>query len=560
MWFKQIRVVSLLLVLVVGVVPALFAAQPPAAAIASAHPLATQAGLRILKQGGNAFDAAITVTAMLAVVEPAGSGIGGGGFWLLHETDKNNNTMIDGRERAPLAAHRNMYLDKQGQPVADASLNGPLAAGIPGEPAALVYLAEHYGRLPLSKTLEPAIRAARLGFPVGEHYRRMVGMRKEVLLAHGAGDVFLDRDAVPKRGWVLRQPQLARTLEMLASKGRAGFYEGELAAKLVNGVQKAGGIWSLNDLKSYKVKERKPVSASYNGFRISSAALPSSGGIVLAQMLNMLSGFELSSLDPVKRQHLVIESMRLAYRDRARYLGDKDYIKVSEGWLTSKDYADLLRKRIDTISATPSVFMSGKRHRPKGNDTSHFSVIDKEGNRVAATLSVNYPFGSGFMASGTGVVLNNEMDDFSIKPGVPNVYGLVGNEANAIAPGKRPLSSMSPTFIENDDGVLIIGTPGGSRIITMVLLAALEMMEGRGSVKDWVSLPRYHHQYLPDVVTIEPGAMSAVERSKLEAMGHTIKERESTYGNMHAVYWDKKKDKVEAASDPRGEGMAVVVD
>lgn len=557
---KRISIASLLL-LVVGIAPALQAAQPPAAAIASAHPLATQAGMRILMQGGNAFDAAVTVTAMLAVVEPAGSGIGGGGFWLLHQADKDRNIMIDGRERAPQAAHRNMYLDKHGEPVAGASLNGPLAAGIPGEPAALVHLAEHYGRLPLSKTLEPAIRAARLGFPVGEHYRRMVGMRKDILLAHGAAEVFLHKGKIPKRGWVLRQPQLAKTLELIANKGRAGFYKGKLAGMLVEGVHKAGGIWSLNDLDSYKIKEREPVVIQYRGHRISSAALPSSGGIVLAQILNLLGGFDVSSLDPVKRQHLIIESIRLAYRDRARYLGDRDYVKVNESWLVSSAYAELLRKRIDPKSATPSAFLSGNnKTRAKGADTSHFSVIDKEGNRVAATLSVNYPFGSGFMPVGTGVVLNNEMDDFSIKPGVPNVYGLVGNEANAIAPGKRPLSSMTPTFIENDEGVLIIGTPGGSRIITMVLLASLEMMERRGTVKDWVSLPRYHHQYLPDVVTIEPGALSTDMHKKLETMGHSIKERKSTYGNMHAIYWDKKKNKLMAASDPRGEGMAVVSD
>lgn len=549
----------LFVILIAWLLPA--PAAMPAAAIASAHPLATQAGMQILAKGGNAFDAAITVSAMLAVVEPAGSGIGGGGFWLLHEADKNRSIMIDGRERAPLAAHRNMYLDKNGEPVANASLNGALAAGIPGEPAALVHLAERYGRLPLSQTLAPAIRVARLGFPVNEHYLRLASLRQKVLLQQGeAGRVFLAKGRLPKRGWILKQPELADTLEQIAKHGRAGFYDGKIASRLVAAVRQAGGIWTLKDLAQYEVRERQPVTGEYHGFRITSASLPSSGGIVMTLMLNLMGGFDFTRMDNIQRQHVIIEAMRLAYRDRARYLGDRDFVNVSDGWLLSDSYASLLRKRIDRDAATPSAFLPGSKPAPKGEDTSHFSVIDREGNRVAATLSINYPFGSGFMPAGTGVVLNNEMDDFSIKPGVPNVYGLVGNEANAIAPGKRPLSSMTPTFIENDNGVLVIGTPGGSRIITMVTLAALEMMEGRGNVKDWVSLPRYHHQYLPDEITIEPRAMSDEVRNKLEAMGHTIRERKSTYGNMHAVYWDKKRNRVEAASDPRGEGLAVVAD
>ncbi len=535
--------------------------KPSQAAIASAHPVATQAGFEILEKGGNAFDAAVAVSATLAVVEPYSSGIGGGGFWLLYDNKKNKDIMIDGRETAPLKATRNMYLDKSGNVIPGLSVDGALAAGIPGEPAALVHIAKNYGRLPLKETLAPAIRAATKGFVVTEHYRRMAGFRLKALQlsekAKDAAKIFLKNNQVPPLGYVIKQPDLAKTLKAMAKHGHKGFYAGKIAKKLVASNNKAGGIWSLKDLKEYKVKERQPIVSEYQGYRLTSVAPPSSGGIALAEMLNILSFYNIEQLSESNRIHVIVEAMRRTYRDRAEYLGDSDYVKVPLKKLISKDYANSLKQKIDFEKATPSSNLKGVADTSGGNHTTHFSILDKQGHRVAATLSVNYPFGSGFVAEGTGVLLNDEMDDFSAKPGVPNVYGLVGAEANAIEPGKRMLSSMSPTFIESEDKLAVIGTPGGSRIITMVLHGILATIEGK-TASQVVNLPRYHHQYLPDVIQYEPGTFPAKLLITLEQLGHKLKPLENSFGNMQIVIWDKKENKVTAASDKRGEGVATV--
>jgi gamma-glutamyltranspeptidase/glutathione hydrolase len=533
-----------------------FAVGPGRAAVASAHPLATQAGHEVLKTGGNAFDAAVAVSAALAVVEPYGSGIGGGGFWLLHRAEDGFEVMIDGRERAPLSAHRDLYLDEAGKVQADLSINGPLAAGIPGEPAALAHIATHYGRLDLSRSLEPAIRLAREGFPADEHYRRMARWRQPVLAASPAARAqFLQDGEVPEAGSLIRQPDLAMTLKRLAELGHDGFYRGDLAQRLVDGVRAAGGIWSLQDLESYQVVEREPVRGSYHGLRITSASPPSSGGVVLMTMLNILKQYDLNDLPSGIAKHLVVESMRRAYRDRAKYLGDPDFVDMPVERLLHPYYAAGLARDLRLDAATPS--MPTEPVEPEGRDTTHFSIIDSEGNRVAATLSINYPFGSGFVPPGTGVLLNDEMDDFSAQPGVPNVYGLVGGAANAIEPGKRMLSSMTPTFVESETGVGVLGSPGGSRIITMVLLGILEMAAG-GEPDAWVSRARYHHQYLPDEIQFEPGALNEAEQKQLKSLGHTLKPLERSYGNMQAIYWDKTRNQMKAASDPRGIGQAVI--
>ncbi|MDH3559743.1 MAG: gamma-glutamyltransferase [Gammaproteobacteria bacterium] len=532
--------------------------RPPAAAIASAHPAATQAGMEILAQGGNAFDAAVAVSAVLAVVEPYSSGLGGGGFWLLHRAQDGHQVMIDGRERAPRAASRDMYLDDSGDVVPGLSISGALAAGIPGEPAALVHIAEHYGRLPLERSLAPAIGLAREGFAVDAVYRRLAGFRLAALRddPETAG-IFLAAGEIPPLGKRIVQTDLAATLEALAQSGGVGFYAGPVARRLVEGVRQAGGIWSLDDLAQYEVIEREPVSGRYRDLRIVSAAPPSSGGTVLVTMLNILEGFPLERYDAATRTHVIVEAMRRAYHDRAHYLGDPDFRDLPVAQLTSRKYAAGLRASIRLDRATPGVAASAVTTTSEGQDTTHFSVLDRDGNRVAATLSINYPFGACLTPPGTGVLLNDEMDDFSAKPGVPNVYGLVGAEANAIAPGKRPLSSMSPTFIESENGVAILGTPGGSRIITMVLLAALDHAAGE-LPESWVSLPRYHHQYLPDVIQYEAGAFDDVQIEGLAARGHQLKPLDSGYGNMQAVYWDRKNRRVHAASDPRGIGAAAI--
>ncbi len=532
-----------------------------AAGIATAHPLATEAGVRILEQGGNAFDAAVAITAALAVVEPTGSGLGGGGFWLLHSAATDTDMMLDGRERAPGGASRDMYLDSAGEVVSGRSVNGPLAAGIPGEPAAIYWLARHRGVLPLSISLAPAIEYAEQGFAVGAHYRRLAEFRHDVIKASAAAAaIFLDHGEVPQVGWKLIQKDLGRTLRAIADRGQKGFYQGEIAQMLVNGNRQEGGIWTLEDLSNYRVKLRLPVSAEYRGMKLVSATLPSSGGLVMATALNILSGYDLAQIDDLSATHLVVEAMRRAYRDRAKFMGDNDFIDVPMDRLLSTEHGDELRQSIALNKATLSSDLPpASGDQSKGVDTTHFSVVDSDGNRVAATLSINYPFGSGFVAAGTGVLQNDEMDDFSAKPGEPNVYGLVGAEANAIAPNKRMLSSMSPTFLETDDRIAVLGTPGGSRIISMVLLGALAFEQGAGA-EEIVSKKRIHHQYLPDRIQYEPDALTPKQIVKLHLKGHKLHARGRTWGNMQAVLINKTDGVISAASDPRGEGQARVLD
>ncbi len=530
----------------------------PAFAVASAHPAATQAGLDILKAGGNAFDAAVAVSAALAVVEPYSSGLGGGGFWLLHRQRDQYQVMIDGREKAPLAAHRDMYLDAHGKVIKNLSVDGPLAAGIPGTPAALAHISKNYGRLSLLENLQPAIRLARQGFKVTEQYQRMVAWRLNAINASkAASEIFLKNGKSPALGSNIVQTDLADTLLALASNGRQGFYGGVVAKNLVNTVRKDGGIWTLKDLESYQVVERVPVQIFYKGIQITTASLPSSGGIVLTEILHILENFQLEDHAETTQLHLLVEAMKRAYRDRAEYLGDSDYTSIPEH-LTTRDYAKHLSQDMQLNRATPASSLRPVNAKTEeGNDTSHFSISDSEGNRVAATLSINYPFGSGFVAAGTGILLNDEMDDFSSKPGVPNVYGLVGAEANAIEPGKRMLSSMSPTFLETDDRIAILGTPGGSKIITMVLLATLGFEKGF-SAQEMVDLPRMHHQFLPDVVEFEFVGIPDHFKVALEKMGHTVKTSNRSWGNMQVVIKNRKTGELQAASDGRGEGSALV--
>lgn len=533
-----------------------FANAPPQAAIASAHPLATKAGFQILEQGGNAFDAAITVAAVLAVVEPAGSGMGGGGFWLLHDAPKNKYVFVDARETAPLNAHKDMYLDENANVIRDLAINTPLAAGIPGQAAAFVHLAKHYGNLPLSTSLAPAIHIAEKGFPVSRRYQRLIEWRVPVINRYpAAADIFLHESQVPPIGHLIKQPDLANTLRLLAKQGKKGFYEGKLAEQMVSAVQKEGGIWQLDDLANYQVVERAPLIGQYQDAKIITSPPPSSGGIALLQAFSILEHFTTEMSNPDLAPHLVVEAWRRAYYDRALHLGDSDFVEVPTERLLSKKHIRQQAKSIDVNKATNSESLGPKMLVEQGKHTTHYSILDTEGNKVAATLSINLPFGSGFVVPGTGLLLNNEMDDFSAKPGEPNAYGLIGSEANAIAPGKRPLSSMTPTFVEWNDQIAILGTPGGSRIITMVFLGVQQALSGK-PIEHWVSRPRYHHQYLPDIVEVEPAFLGSLEAKALEVKGHKLQITGRQFGDMQAVYWDKNAKKVEAASDPRGEGLA----
>lgn len=542
---------------------------PPGAVIASAHFLATDAGMEVLAAGGNAFDAAVAVSAALSVVEPISSGLGGGGFFLLHLAAADRDVFIDARETAPAAATPEVYLDADGELDRDTATNGPWAAGIPGLPAALVHLSERYGRVPLATSLAPAIRIAREGFEVYPRLERGYAARASVMARYpGTREVFLADGDPPESGELLRQPDLARTLELLAEHGHDGFYRGEVADKLIAGVAAEGGRWDPAELAGYQVREREPIRFDYRGWQITTAPPPSSGGVALAQMLQILSGWNLAELDPADRIHLTAEAMRRAYRDRTFYLGDPDFVDVPVEILTSPDYARGLRATIHPARATPSELLSGEPTPLEDEETTHFSIIDGEGNRVAATQTVNLLFGSGLVAPGTGVLLNNEMDDFALKPGTPNAFGVMGFDANAVEPGKRMLSSMTPTFMESADTVAVLGTPGGSRIITMVLLGILGYADGLGA-QQVAALPRFHHQWMPDRIQAEPGAIPPAARVRLEAMGHALDlppdevqagASSHVWGNLQTVSWDRATGTLEGGTDPRNPvGSAEIV-
>ncbi len=511
--------------------------------------------MQILAKGGNAFDAAVAVAAALGVVEPYASGLGGGGFLLLHRQSDGLDVMIDARETAPGKANSALYLSTDGKPTSNASVSGMKAAAIPGEPAALAWLAERYGRLPLSVTLGPAIRLAREGFAVDERFVFVVGLRRGLVQdnAQLAG-TFLDHGQTPSAGFIVRQPRLADTLELLAARGRDGFYTGDVARNMVAAVQAGGGIWQLEDLERYRVVERSVQRVTYHGAKITCASLPSAGGLTLAQSLQILQRYAMRELDPVQRIHLITEALRRGYQDRARYLGDPDFVQVPD-WLGTREYADQRAASIDVKHATASASLAAIN---EGDNTTHFSIVDASGNRVAATLSINLPFGAGVIAGDTGVVLNDEMDDFTVAPNVENAYRLTGGASNQVEGYKRPLSSMTPTFVEDERGVLVLGTPGGSRIISMVLLSIVDYVDRADrDIERVVSAPRYHHQYMPDRIEYEPGAFAPAWVEALRALGHTVQQGSRRWGNMQAVYVERESGEAAAYSDPRGKGGAL---
>ncbi|MCF6752790.1 gamma-glutamyltransferase [Pseudomonas stutzeri] len=535
-------------------------AQPPAqGAVATAHPLASAVGREILQAGGNAFDAAVAVSAALAVVEPYGSGLGGGGFFLLREAGEPARfSFLDARERAPLAATPDLYL-RDGEVQRKLSLDGALAAAIPGTPAALTELSQQRGRLPLAQTLAPAIALARDGVSVDAVYRQRASWRLDALRADAeSARLFLRDGELPAEGQRLRQPELAATLERLAREGRDGFYRGELAERLVQGVRAAGGIWTLRDMAEYQTVERAPLRFPLaEGRELIGAPPPSAGGVILAQSLGMLERLSWREAAPVQRSHLVVEALRRAYRDRSQ-LSDPDFVRAPLQRLLSADYLQTLAAGIDPARATPSSALPPAPRWREGEHTTHFAVIDTEGNAVAATLSLNMMFGAAFTVPGTGVLLNDEMDDFAADIAGSNAYQLKGSSANAISGGKRPLSSMSPTFIESASEFTSFGTPGGSRIPSMVLLSVLAYLDGE-PVSAWPAAPRYHHQYLPDVLQYEAATFSPEQLQALRALGHQPKLIERDYGNQQVLYWNKRSGAVDAASDPRGIGRALLV-
>jgi len=535
------RMKCLLLTLLCFIPFTVHAEGPDTGMVVAAEPRAAAAGAAMLKQDGNAFDAAAATALALGVVEPGSSGIGGGGFFLLYIAKERRYVMIDARETAPKpAGHGEVYQTRS-------SIDGPQAAGVPGLAAGIARLVTRYGKLTLPAVSAPAIRLAGRGFRVGSRLARMIRWRRKVF--NDAARRVFDR----KQGEIIRHPALADTLNRLARRGADEFYRGETAGRLVADMRRDGGLIRRHDLAVYRAVERAPVQFKWHGYHIISAALPSSGGMTLAEILGMLKHDDLKRLSPANRAHLLIEAMKRAYRDRNQYLGDADFVSIPKDYL-DPNRLERLRASIRMNQAAPSSAL-GHIAEPSGNavNTTHFSIIDKEGNMVAATLSINYGFGSGYLSPSTGILLNDEMDDFATRPGKPNAYGLVQGEVNAVAPGKRMLSSMTPTFVIGPKRTFITGTPGGSRIISMVLLAGLGFMRNEASPAAWVNAPRFHHQFLPDVVQYEQGAFSPEVSAELIRRGHRLKQIRN-YGNMQAILWNRRTGRLAGIADRRGEG------
>ncbi|OZG75525.1 gamma-glutamyltransferase [Hahella sp. CCB-MM4] len=507
--------------------------------VVTSHFLATEEALNVLKNGGNAVDAAVTAAFALAVTQPRSGNIGGGGFMLISSEKSKDVTAIDYREKAPAAATRDMYLNAEGEADPELSRFSHLSSGVPGTVAGLALALEKYGTISLEEALAPAIRLASEGFVVTPRFSNGIKDREERLRKFDSSrKVFFKADgSFYEPGDVFVQKDLAATLTRIAKQGVKGFYEGKTAELLVAEMQRGGGLITMEDLKSYQPVVRKPVHGTYRGYDIYSMSPPSSGGAHIVQILNILEGYPISEYghNSAKTIHLMAEAMKRAYADRSKYLGDTDFVDVPLAGLTSKSYAEELRKQIKIDHMTPSKTIKPGNPVPyESNETTHFSVVDKFGNAVSNTYTINFSYGSHIVVDGAGFLLNNEMDDFSAKPGVPNAYGLIGGEANKIEPGKRMLSSMSPTIVKKDGkNFLVTGSPGGSRIITTTLQVIMNVIDHHLNVQAAVNAPRIHHQWLPDEIRIEEG-ISPDTIELLEGLGHTVTQK-SAMGAIQSI-------------------------
>jgi gamma-glutamyltranspeptidase / glutathione hydrolase len=508
--------------------------------VASQEARATRVGVEILKAGGNAVDAAVAVGFALAVTLPRAGNIGGGGFMLVHLAERNQTVAIDYRETAPAATTREVFLDEKGEADPKKSRDSGLAVGVPGTVAGFALAHEKYGsgKFTFAELIAPALALARAGFMVeddladslpraGARLTRWPSTRKIFGTADGG---------VLHGGDLLIQADLAGVLAAIAERGPRAFYEGEIAEKIVAAVREAGGLMAADDLRNYRAIERAPVRGSYRGYEIASMPPPSSGGVHLVQILNILEGFDLQASGAAAATlHPMIEAMKLAYADRSEFLGDPDFLRVPVAALTSKRYAERLRAKIDPARARPArEIRPGALLGQEGDQTTHYSVVDAQGNAVANTYTINFSYGLGLVAEGTGILLNNELDDFAAKPGAPNAYGLVGGDANAPGPRKRPLSSMSPTIVRRDGRVVLVtGTPGGSRIISTVLQVISNVIDHGMNIAEATIAPRIHHQWLPDEVLAERGLSPDTVRL-LQARGHSVRES-LTSGSVHSI-------------------------
>lgn len=528
--------------------------------VASQEALASNIGLQILKDGGNAVDAAVAVGFALAVTLPRAGNIGGGGFMMIYDAKQDKTIALDYREKAPSSATRDMYLGADGEAVSDLSRYHGLAVGVPGTVAGLLKALEDHGTMTRQQVLAPAIALATDGIEVTAGLSESLDALKDRMQKWPSSKkIFFKADGSSYQpGERLRQPELAQSLQLIADKGADGFYKGETAAKLVKAVNEAGGNMSLQDLANYQAIARQPVTGNYRGYKIVSMPPPSSGGIHIVQILNILEGYPLKDYGQNSAQtiHLMSEAMQLAYADRAEYLGDADFIDVPTSGLTAQAYANKLRNLIDPNKATPAATIKANNPLPFESDqTTHFSIVDKAGNAVANTYTLNFSYGTGLVAEGTGILLNNEMDDFSAKPGTPNAYGLIGGDANSVEANKRPLSSMSPTLVFKDSKPYIVtGSPGGSRIITTVTQIISNVIDHDMNIAEATHAPRIHDQWLPDEIRVEK-ALNIDTVKKLESMGHKVRPKEAM-GSTQSIMLTPNG--IYGASDPRIVDAAVV--
>lgn len=526
--------------------------------VVSAHPEASRVGVEILKRGGNAVDAAIAVQFALAVTHPAAGNIGGGGF-MVYRSATGNISTLDFREKAPALATETMYQDSAGNVIPNLSIDGHLAAGVPGTVDGMIEAHKKYGSLPWQELIQPSVELALTGVRLTRNEADGLNRSKEGFITHNTHLPYLVRETAWKEGDTLKHPALGQTLERIRNLGRAGFYEGTTAEMIVREMQTNKGIISLEDLANYHAVWREAIVGTYKGYKIISMPPPSSGGIALVQLLKMVEDFDLGKKgwQTPETVHLMTEAERRVYADRATHLGDPDFYTVPVSSLLDEKYLSERRAGISTAKKTPSSeIKAGMFALNESNETTHFSVVDKAGNAVAITTTLNGGYGSKVVVKEAGFLLNNEMDDFSIKPGVPNMFGLVGGKANAIVPGKRMLSSMTPTIIEKEGKLfMVVGTPGGSTIITSVFQTILNVLEHDMNMQEAVNAKRFHHQWLPDEIMVETGGFTPETKQALEAKGHIIREI-SSIGRVDAILV-RKGGKLEGGADPRGDDTAM---
>jgi gamma-glutamyltranspeptidase/glutathione hydrolase len=541
------------------------ASRPPVKAkngmVVSADPLASKAGLEVLKQGGNAVDAAVAVGFALAVTYPAAGNIGGGGFMNIRLAD-GRCFAIDYREKAPAAAGRDMYLDSAGNFNDELSTLGHLASGVPGAVAGMLTGLEQFGTMNRKQVIGPAYALAANGFPLLQDLAEDLNWGRKIFVRFpGSKKYFVSKDSAYREGDVWKQSDLAKTLKRIIDNGRDGFYTGTTADLIVAEMKRGGGLISHQDLADYQAVVRQPLKGTYRGYEIISQPPVSSGGTALLQLLNILEGYDLKRYghNSAATLHRYIEAMRRVYADRAEHLGDPDFYSVPVPWLVSKEYSDTRRASIDTLHASKSADVShGTPPRRESEQTTHYSVVDKWGNCVSVTTTINGGFGSYVAVDGAGFLLNNEMDDFSAKPGVPNMFGALGNIANEIQPGKRMLSSMTPTIVTKDGKpFMVIGTPGGTTIITTVMQVICNVIDFEMNIQQAIDAPRIHHQWSPDLTYFERRGLSADTIEKLQAMGHVLSERRGSSGLAEGIIIDQQRGLLFGATDPRGYGLAI---